>query len=61
MARCVVGTFGATYDGGIRMNYRNLTRRRVMVDIADLRRTIQAALALMSLGLRQVYRLLWAL
>ena len=44
----------------IQMSDRELTRLRVMVDLADKRLTIQAAGALMGLGRRQVYRLLRA-
>jgi len=41
----------------IQMSDRELTRLRVMIDLADGRLTIEAAATLMSLGRRQVFRL----
>jgi Winged helix-turn helix len=41
----------------VRMSDRELTRLRVMVDLADGRLTVEAAAMLMSLGRRQVFRL----
>jgi hypothetical protein len=41
----------------IQMSDRELTRLRVMIDLADGRLTVEAAAALMRMGQRQVYRL----
>ena len=41
----------------IQMSDRELTRLRVMVDLADGRLTVAAAASLMCLGRRQVFRL----
>ena len=41
----------------IQMSGQELTRLRIMIDLADSRITIEAAAALMGLGRRQVYRL----
>jgi transposase len=41
----------------IQMSDRELTRLRVMIDLADDRLTVDAAAALMGLGRRQIYRL----
>jgi hypothetical protein len=43
--------------GVIQMSDRELTRLRVMIDLADDRLTIDAAAILMGLGRRQIYRL----
>jgi Winged helix-turn helix len=43
--------------GVIRMSDRELTRLRVMIDLADDRLTVDAAATLMGLGRRQIYRL----
>ena len=42
----------------IQMSDRELTRLRVMIDLADERLTVDAAATLMGLGRRQIYRLL---
>jgi Winged helix-turn helix len=44
--------------GVIQMSDRELTRLRVMIDLADDRLTVDAAATLMGLGRRQIYRLL---
>jgi hypothetical protein len=44
----------------IQMSDRELTRLRVMIDLADDRLTVDAAATLMGLGRRQIYRLRWA-
>lgn len=44
----------------IEMSDRELTRLRVMIDLADDRLTVAAAATLMGLGRRQIYRLLQA-
>jgi Winged helix-turn helix len=41
----------------IQMSDRELTRLRVMIDLADDRLTVEAAATLMGLGRRQIYRL----
>src|SRR6202041_963254 len=41
----------------IQMSDRELTRLRVMIDLADERLTVDAAATLMGLGRRQIYRL----
>ena len=41
----------------IQMSGQELTRLRIMIDLADNRITIEAAAALMGLGRRQVFRL----
>jgi hypothetical protein len=41
----------------IQMSDRELTRLRVMIDLADDRLTVDAAATLMGLGRRQIYRL----
>ena len=41
----------------IQMSDRELTRLRVMIDLADDRLTLDAAATLMGLGRRQIYRL----
>ena len=41
----------------IQMSDRELTRLRVMIDLADDRLTVDAAAILMGLGRRQIYRL----
>ena len=43
--------------GVIQMSDRELTRLRVMIDLADDRLTVDAAAILMGLGRRQIYRL----
>ena len=43
--------------GVIEMSDRELTRLRVMIDLADDRLTVDAAATLMGLGRRQIYRL----
>ena len=43
--------------GVIQMSDRELTRLRVMIDLADDRLTVDAAATLMGLGRRQIYRL----
>jgi hypothetical protein len=43
--------------GVIQMSDRELTRLRVMIDLADDRLTVDAAATLTLLGQRQVYRL----
>jgi hypothetical protein len=43
--------------GVIQMSDRELTRLRVMIDLADGRLTVDAAATLMRLGRRQIYRL----
>ena len=43
--------------GVIQMSDGELTRLRVMIDLADDRLTVDAAAALMGLGRRQIYRL----
>jgi Helix-turn-helix domain len=43
--------------GVIQMSDRELTRLRVMIDLADDRLTVDAAATLMGLGRRQLYRL----
>jgi Winged helix-turn helix len=43
--------------GVIQMSDRELTRLRVMIDLADDRLTVNAAAMLMGLGRRQIYRL----
>jgi transposase len=43
--------------GVIQMSDRELTRLRVMIDLADGRLTVDAAATLMGLGRRQIYRL----
>lgn len=43
--------------GVIQMSDRELTRLRVMIDLADDRLTVDAAAMLMGLGRRQIYRL----
>ena len=44
--------------GVIEMSDRELTRLRVMIDLADDRLTVDAAATLMGLGRRQIYRIL---
>ena len=41
----------------IQMSDRELTRLRVMIDLADSRLTVEAAATLMGVGRRQVFRL----
>jgi hypothetical protein len=41
----------------IQISDRELTRLRVMIDLADDRLTVDAAATLMGLGRRQIYRL----
>ena len=41
----------------IQMSDRELTRLRVMIDLADDRLTVDAAAILIGLGRRQIYRL----
>ena len=41
----------------IQMSGQELTRLRIMIDLADGRLTIEAAATLMGLGRRQVFRL----
>src|SRR6201986_2860472 len=41
----------------IQMSDRELTRLRVMIDLADGRLTVEAAATLMGIGRRQVFRL----
>jgi len=41
----------------IQMSDRELTRLRVMIDLADGRLTVEAAATLMNMGRRQVFRL----
>jgi hypothetical protein len=41
----------------MQMSDRELTRLRVMIDLADDRLTVDAAAILMGLGRRQIYRL----
>src|ERR1700677_5233971 len=43
--------------GVIQMSDRELTRLRVMIDLADDRLTVNAAAMLMGMGRRQIYRL----
>jgi Helix-turn-helix domain len=43
--------------GVIQMSDRELTRLRVMIDLADDRLTVDAAATLLGLGRRQIYRL----
>jgi hypothetical protein len=43
--------------GVVQMSDRELTRLRVMIDLADDRLTVDAAATLMGLGRRQIYRL----
>ena len=43
--------------GVIEMSDRELTRLRLMIDLADGRLTVNAAATLMGLGHRQIYRL----
>ena len=43
--------------GVIEMSDQELTRLRVMIDLADDRLTVDAAATLMGLGRRQIYRL----
>src|SRR5271167_4271997 len=43
--------------GVIQMSDRELTRLRVMIDLADDRLTVDAAATLMGLGRRRIYRL----
>ena len=43
--------------GVIQMSDREVTRLRVMIDLADDRLTVDAAAALTGLGRRQIYRL----
>ena len=41
----------------IQMSERELTRLRVLIDLSDMRLTVEAAARLMCVGRRQVYRL----
>ena len=41
----------------IQMSGQELTRLRIMIDLADGRITVEATAALMGLGRRQVFRL----